>query len=94
MAGRNEQISRIALVKVYKIFLSEPDKTFVRSDFQHQYGMSGTEKHRSTQFVEKYLNTLIRLGLIEKVHAIYKSGLRTVISRTVKGYRLMKGGEY
>ena len=92
MSKHNITISRIVLLKVYKIFLGEPDKTFLRSDFNQQYGMGGTRSNL-TDFAESYLNTLIRLGLIENVNAIYKTKLRTIIVRNTNGYRLVKGGK-
>ncbi len=88
MSKHNITISRIVLLKVYKTFLQKPNKTFVRSEFVGYYRKDGSYLH---DFVERYLNTLIKLGLIERVNAIYKTKLRTIIVRSTNGYRLVKG---
>ena len=75
--GRTIKIE--SLIKIYKQFKREPNKTFIAKDFFN----IGYNRNRI------YLNTLIKLGLIKQVSAIYfPFGNRKTI-KDIKGYRLI-----
>ena len=62
------------LIRIYKRFKRNPLKIFTVSDFLQP---------------KRYIETLIRLGLIEEVKAVYKTGYKSKIGiKHIKGYRL------
>lgn len=77
----NKFIDRMQLVRVLKEFKMQPNKVFVVKDFY-----VGHTKH----FRKKYLHTLISLGLIEEVQAIWYAGHHSSTKRSAKGYKLKR----
>jgi hypothetical protein len=67
------------LIEMFKQFKQNPNKIFVLSDF----GRSHKELFR-----ERYLDTLIKLGLIEEVKTVYYCNSNK--RRDVRGYRLLR----
>lgn len=80
-ADENRMMSKYTLIHVYKEFLREPLKTFVLRDFSMI--ANATKKFR-----EKYLNTLIALDIIKKVHGVYYTEDKKITRRDCIGYRL------
>ncbi len=81
MANKNithKMIDKNTLIRVFKMFKNQPKKVFVATDFNSHINI----------FRTKYLHTLVVLGIIEVVSAIYKCGRKYKSKRTVKGYRL------
>lgn len=71
-------IQPLALIRIYKLFKSEPNKIFLQRDFGTNYRY------------KIHLQLLIKLGLIEEVCAVYRLGSKYKAVRSVKGYRLKK----
>ena len=88
MITERKMIDKNKLVRIFKMFKNEPNKVFLAADFIIM---------RKGVLREKYLNTLIFLGLIKRVPAVYKCGNKLLATRRVKGYKLkikevIKGG--
>ena len=71
------------LLRIYRQFKNCPNKVFLCSDF-----FKGGSKHRV--YSKRYLGTLVKLGIIKIVPAIYFSGKNSVICRNVNGYKLIQ----
>ena len=80
MRIRKRYIDKNKLILIFKRFRRNPLKVFIANDFDNH----------PTILRHMYLNTLISLGLIEQVPAIYKCGNKYKVRRTGKGYRLKK----
>lgn len=74
-------IIMMTLIKTLKIMKKEPMKIWVKKDFRN-YFMSMRDY--------RYFETLEKLGLIEKVNAVYYTGHRRTISHDTMGYRILK----
>lgn len=90
MTNSTPQTTRILgyrLVRIYEVMRRQPNKIFVAIDFTKTGQMNSYS-------VRHYLDTLIALGLIEKVKAPYFR--RKASTRTTKGYRSItnKGGTH
>ncbi len=79
MITERKMIDKNKLVRIFKMFKNEPNKVFLAADFIIR---------RKGVLREKYLNTLIFLGLIKRVPAVYKCGNKLLATRRVKGYKL------
>ena len=77
--GKDVMMDRRILVNTFNFFKQEPLKIFVVKDFA---------KCDGSRFKSKYLNTLISLGLIEKVDVIYKCGLNLNSKNYINGFKL------
>lgn len=68
------------LIRIYKKFKNNPLKVFTIKDF---FG-NGNDIRR-----EKYLHTLVSLGIIEEVQAIWLTGRKKGTKRRAIGYKLI-----
>jgi hypothetical protein len=59
----NHKISKVTLIRIYEMFLSNTLKTFLASDFRMNFG-------RWYSIKNDYLDILLRLNIIEKVKTI------------------------
>lgn len=71
-------MSQAKLLRIYKTMKDKPEKVFVLRDFY----ISNADR--------VYLNTLIRLGLVEECRAVFRAGAKNAIDKTTKGYRLIE----
>ena len=79
MIRLNAAINKNVLISTYKIFTKTPKKVFVMKELYSSSSMTKKMK-------ERYLPTLINLGLIEKVETIYIGSNNS--KRRINGYRL------
>lgn len=80
--GVHNYISKNTLIKTYKRFLDRPYKVFLIKDF--------CTDNKRNQFRERHLYTLMSLGLIEEIEAIYYNGKNQRICHNTKGYKLIR----
>lgn len=78
---KDHRFNPARLISVYKTMMRNKKKTYVRRDF---FPMCNPR-----QFL-KYFDTLERLGLIERVGVVYRTGKKMSVTRNIKGYRWLK----
>jgi len=75
--GYNLQVS--TLMRIFREFKLNPKKIFVAKDFF---------KSNSKLYAQRYLTTLIKLGIIEKFKITFHSGRKRAATGDAIGYRL------
>jgi len=65
------------LISIYKIFLNNPLKVFVKKDFHTSYGV-----------IKTHLSILEKLDVIEVVSLLYDYGVNYTARKRIIGYRL------
>lgn len=65
------------ILRIYRTFKSKPKKIFLRRDFGF-----------SKKYGQAYLDTLVKLGLTERVIVYYGFGVKRCARKEVRGYKL------
>ena len=74
-------IKPMTILKINKIFKTNPTRIFVKTDFARHYSMNCNN-------IDIYLTLLVKLGIVELVYAQYSLGNQYSYYRSTKGYRL------
>ena len=82
---RTRLMSQNVLLRIWRTIMSNPQRVFVMRDFR----LSG-------QLDKIYLDTLIKLGFVEKVQVIWRAGCKKGAIRSTAGYRAVHslGGSF